>query len=93
MAARVSSTWEPKGIEIDKNNIKLDKNNLADFLANATSKDIDYNFIMEVFGTFNGKRLANPYDIFIVPAHTFHYTEGNMNKTKGKKDDNVFIQI
>lgn len=75
MATRVSSTWEPKGIEIDKDNIKIDKSNLADFLANATSKDIDYNFIMDVFGSFEGKKIANPYDLFIVPAHTFHYTD------------------
>ena len=75
MAVRVSSTWEPKGISIDFDNTVVSKDNLADYLANATSKNIDFHFIMDVFGTFQGKRMANPYDLFIVPAHTFHYTD------------------
>ena len=38
--ARTSYTWKPSGETIDKDNIELNKNNLADFLVSITSKDV-----------------------------------------------------
>ena len=70
--ARVSTTWEPKGIEITKGT-EVSKDNLPDYIINMKEKDINYDFIMSIFGEFNGKTLCRPYDLLIVPANTFSF--------------------
>ena len=84
MPARTSQTWKANG-----NNVTIEeidaamptKDNLVDMLFAMNKDQISYRFIMNTFGEFNGKTLANPYDLLIVPAHTFsYYTDAEKTK-------------
>ena len=75
MAERKAYTWVPTGKEIDIKSTTINKDTLADYMVNITSKDINFDFIMNTFGEFDGKQLANSYDFLEVPANTFHYTD------------------
>lgn len=78
--ARVSKTWEPKGIEITKGT-EVSVDNLADYIIHMKEKDINYDFIMTIFGEFNGKTLCRPYDLLIVPEDSFSFKDYD-NKVK-----------
>lgn len=78
--ARVSKTWEPKGLEITKG-IEVSVDNLADYIIHMKEKDINYDFIMTIFGEFNGKTLCRPYDLLIVPENSFSFKDYD-NKVK-----------
>lgn len=86
--ARTSYTWKPSGNTVDKDNIDLNKNNFADFLMSITSKDVNYDLVMNIFGEFEGKQLANTYDLLEVPANTFKFTDYD---GKEKYNTNKFI--
>lgn len=92
MPARTSQTWKANG-----NNVTIEeidaamptKDNLVDMLFAMNKDQISYRFIMNTFGEFNGKTLANPYDLLIVPAHKFsYYTDAE--KTKHVSNTNQF---
>ena len=73
MATRTSTTWTyKKDVEV-KATDKVSSANMPNYLLNMTGKDITLDFFMSLFGHFNGKNIANPYDILIVPAGTFKY--------------------
>lgn len=73
MATRTSTTWSYKnGVEV-KASDKVSSANMPNYLLNMTGKDITFDFFMSLFGHFNGKNIANPYDILIVPKGTFKY--------------------
>lgn len=84
MPARTSSFWKANGtsITIDMiDNADVTKENLVDMLFAMHKDQISFRFIMNAFGEFNGKTLANPYDILEVPAHTFsYYTDAEKTK-------------
>ena len=84
--ARISKTWEPKGIKV---NIEdgVNATNLPDYIINMKEKDINYDFIMTLFGSFDGKALCNPYDLLIVPPNTFYYVD---EKGKERSNKNKF---
>lgn len=73
--SRVANTWKPKGMTVDLKNDKMTKENFADYIITMKEPDINYNFIMKAFGSFDGKVLANPYDLLIVPVGKFTYTD------------------
>ena len=86
MANRVSKTWTTKGLEITKD-MKCTADNLADYIVHMTEKDINYDFIMSLFGTFKGKSLCHPYDLLVVPPNSFHFID---EKGKERTNKNKF---
>lgn len=90
---RISKLWKVKDIPIDKELIESsdpDEKTLPDMLMNMTKDDITYRFIMNTFGEFNGKSLANPYDLLEVPVGKFSfYTD--IDKSKFKSNKNTFV--
>lgn len=92
--ARVSKTWEPKGVEITKET-KISSANLADYILHMTEKDINYDFIMTLFGEFDGKTLCRPYDLLIVPQDTFSFIDydGKEKKNKNKFTTTIGIYL
>ena len=86
MANRVSKTWTTKGLEITKD-MKCTADNLADYIVYMTEKDINYDFIMSLFGTFKGKSLCHPYDLLVVPPNSFHFID---EKGKERTNKNKF---
>ena len=92
--SRTSNTWKYNDRinvsteEID--NALVTKDNLVNMLFIMDKDQISYRFVMNTFGEFNGKSLANPYDILEVPAHTFsYYTDAS--KTKSISNTEKFI--
>lgn len=83
--SRKSKTWTTNNIipktSTDSKNLPNQKD-LADFLFECTDKAINYELIMHLFGSFNGKTLCNPYDLLVVPIGKFRY----MNNSKGFPD-------
>ncbi len=45
-----------------------------------SSNDITTSFIMDTFGTFNGKPKYNPYDLMIVPPNSYGKPKKNKNQ-------------
>lgn len=86
--SRISKTWKPKGIEIKKDD-KINSSNLADYIIHMTDKDINYDFIMNLFGHFEGKSLCNPYDILEVPAKTFKIYNNSLGFPNWEDDKNI----
>lgn len=77
MASRTSKTWTvKKGLEV-KLSDKVSSDNMPNYLLAMEEKDITFDFFMSLFGDFNGKIIANPYDILVVPAGTFKYKDNN----------------
>lgn len=84
MASRVSRTWTiKKDIEV---NLKdpVSSNNMPNYLLAMEGKDITFDFMMSLFGHFDGKNIANPYDILEVPAGTFKYKDDKGNDKTNK---------
>jgi hypothetical protein len=85
MAARVAKNWtyNPK-YDVEEFDIKtLNAQNLINQLLVIKQSDINYEFIMEVFGSFNGKSLCHHYDTFTVPVGKFRFVD------EGKPDHPV----
>ena len=75
-ASRVSKTWTlKKGLEVKLSTDKVSSDNMPNYLLAMEEKDITFDFFMNLFGEFNGKVIANPYDLLIVPAGTFKYKD------------------
>lgn len=55
----------------------LNAANLIDQLLIIKQEDISTSVIMKIFGNFDGKSLAKPYDTFTVPKGAFSYMNGN----------------
>ena len=95
---RKSELWKSKGLKIDLEtleNATPTKENLADILLNINKDRVTYRFIFNTFGTFDDDKgkpgvLANPYDLFEVPAGKFSYFV-DKEKTKSKSNKNSFI--
>ncbi len=85
MASRVSKTWIKKNIEVNLKE-KVSSDNMPDYLLAMEEKDITFDFLMTLFGTFDGKNIANPYDLLVVPANTFKYKDEN-DKEKFNKGE------
>lgn len=83
MANRVAKTWESKGVKVDISKDHIDSSNLADYLITMKESDITYDFIMNLFGSFEGKCLCHPYDLLIIPPNSFYVTN-----EKGKEVSN-----
>jgi len=83
MASRVSKTWTKKNIEVNLKD-KVSSANMPDYLLAMEEKDITFDFLMSLFGTFDGKAIANPYDLLVVPANTFKYKDDNNNEKTNK---------
>ena len=92
---RKSTLWKSTGAKVDKGALdsnQISKENLADFIFLLKKDDITYNLVMSLFGEFNGKTLANPYDLLEVPAGTFFYftdKEKTKKKTKNHKSQQI----
>lgn len=89
---RQSTLWKSTGTKVDKDTLDsnaISKDNLADFIFLLKKDNITYNLVMNLFGEFNGKSLANPYDLLEVPAGTFFYF-ADKEKTKKKTNTNKF---
>lgn len=91
MPSRTSNFWKANGNKVtieEIDNAIVTKDNLVDMLFTMNKDQISFRFIMNTFGEFNNKILANPYDILEVPAHTFsYYTDQEKTKyvsNKGK---------
>lgn len=84
---RKSKLWTPKGIDIKKDD-EITSSNLADFIINITREDITYDFIMNTFGAFAGKSLANSYDLIKIPVGKFSFIN---SKEKTVSNKNEFI--
>lgn len=85
---RKSTLWKSNGTKVDKDTIDanlINKDNLADYIFSINKDNITYNLIMNLFGEFSGKSLANPYDLLEVPAGTYYYFE---DKEKKKRKEN-----
>ena len=89
MGDRKSKLWVSKNIDINYDIDKPNTNNLADYILNLTVDDIHYKTIMNIFGEFNNKSLANAYDLLEVPTGKFTYYIDN-TKTKYKSNTNKF---
>lgn len=95
---RKSKIWKSKGLKIDLETLESGvptEENLADIVLNITKDKITFRFIFNTFGTFNDdkgkpKVLANPYDLFEVPAGKFSYFT-DKEKTKTKSNKNAFV--
>lgn len=92
MPSRQSSVWRSTGAKVTPEEIEScapTKNNLVDFIFSINKDQITYRFIMNVFGEFNGKSLANPYDILEVPARTFSFFT-DIEKSKQVSNESKF---
>lgn len=86
MASRVSKTWTiKKNIEVNLKD-KVSSENMPNYLLAMEEKDITFDFLMTLFGQFEGKCIANPYDLLVVPANTFKYKDSD-NKEKTNKSE------
>ena len=94
MPSRNSKLWklQNNSVEIDPNNIdiiKVDETNLVPILFTINKDQIDYKFMMDLFGNFNDKVLCRPYDLLEVPVGKFSYYT-DMEKTKSVKNTTPF---
>lgn len=87
---RISKHWNLNNkIKVESFNIdEINKDNLINHLLVLKQSDITYSVIMNLFGSFNGKSLCNPYDTFDVPAGTYKYEN---EKGKILSNKNKFI--
>lgn len=82
---RVSKHWNPNTkLNIEEFNIdEINEDNLVNELLVIKQDDISYSFMMNMFGSFNGKCFCHHYDTFDVPVGSFKF----INK-KGKEVSN-----
>lgn len=73
MATRVAKHWKINpNIEVTEFNLAtINKDNLVNQILLLKQSDIDQDFIMTLFGTFNGESLCHHYDTFEVPIGAF----------------------
>lgn len=84
--ARVAKHWkyDPK-FDVEEFNLDtLNESNLINQLLKMKQSDFTYSFIMNCFGSFNGKSLCHHYDTFDVPVGAFKFTN-----EKGKEVSNA----
>lgn len=82
---RVSKHWEinPR-IAVEEFNLdEINKDNLINELLVLRQDDVTYSFMMNMFGSFNGKYFCHHYDTFEVPIGAFKFTD-----KKGKEISN-----
>lgn len=82
---RVSRHWNfnPK-INVDEFNLnEINEDNLVNELLALKQEDVSYSFMMNMFGSFNGKCFCHHYDTFDVPVGAFKFTNA-----KGKEVSN-----
>ena len=84
---RVSKHWTlNKNINIDKFDINtLNSDNLINQLLVIKQSDITYSTIMNMLGSFNGKKLCNQYDTFDVPVGAYSFVNSK-GKTVSNKE-------
>lgn len=91
MAERTSKLWRSRGLNITREIIESGKptaENLVDVLLAINKDDINYQFMMNIFGNFNGKNLCNPYDLLEVPkGKFFYYTRQDKSGRKENKNN------
>ena len=86
MASRTSKTWSKKDNLEVKLSDPVTKNNFANYLLSMTGKDITYDFLMSIFGNFDGDVIANPYDLITIPKNTFSYKGLDGKNTTNKNE-------
>lgn len=79
MSKRVSNHWNyNSSMKVDKFDLnEINKDNLVNHLLLLKQSDITYTFMMNMFGSFNGKKLCNHYDTFDVPEGAFTFKNKN----------------
>lgn len=95
MANRKSKLWQLTNQQqtISKNDIEsgnVTKDNLVNYVFSVKKDQITYNAIMQIFGNYDGKCVAYPYDLLEVPIGTFTYFT-DKEKTKSKSNTNKFV--
>lgn len=88
MAARVAKRWIPSGKEIKPEDTYPTKDNLADWFIHMKYDNINYDFIMNTFGSFGDDVLAHTYDLLEVPPKSFTFKDYN---GKEKSNTNTFV--
>ena len=93
MATRTSNTWTyKKGLEV-KLSDKVSSANMPNYLLAMSGKDVTFDFFMSLFGHFNGKNIANPYDLLVVPKDTFKYKDNNGNEKTNSSEFTTTIGL
>ena len=84
---RVAKHWSINpSIKIDTFDINtLNSENLINQLLVIKQSDITYSTIMNLLGSFNGKKLCNQYDTFMVPVGVYSFTD-NKGKVVSNKE-------
>lgn len=95
MANRKSKLWQLTNQQqtISKNDIEsgnVTKDNLVNYVFSVKKDQITYNAIMQIFGNYDGKCVAYPYDLLEVPVGTFTYFT-DKEKIKSKSNTNKFV--
>lgn len=82
---RVSKHWKLNpNITVENFNLdEVNKDNLINHLLVLKQSDVSYSFMMNIFGSFNGKSLCHQYDTFEVPPKAFKFIND-----KGKEVSN-----
>lgn len=80
MASRTSQTWSYKKDLQVKLTDKVSSTNMPNYLLAMSGKDVTFDFFMSLFGHFEGKCIANPYDLLVVPKDTFKYKDDKGNE-------------
>lgn len=92
---RIPKVWKynPKlNIEIFDQK-SLNKDNLINQLLVFRQEDLSFSLVMELFGSFNGQSLCNPYDLFEVPANMYYYYDNKGKEYKNKEPFTTTIGI
>ena len=92
MASRVSKTWTKQGKSVSINDT-ITKDNFVDILFSMNGNDITFDFMMKIFGSFEGKNICNPYDLLIVPAGTFKYKKADDKEYSNSKEFTTTIGL
>ena len=83
---RKSYTWKPTGKPVSQEE-PTTKNNFADKFITMKETDINYDFMMQTFGSFGGNEpFARPYDLLVVPVGAYSYKDGNGKEHKNKNE-------
>lgn len=79
---RVAKEWKLNpSIKVESFDLnEVNSINLINQLLKLKQSDITYSFMMNIFGSFDGKVLCHPYDIFEVPAKAFEFFDIKKNK-------------
>ena len=72
---RKSNSYKPSGTKSFKDYKDLNGLDLIEYIINLRSKDINYDFMMSTFGSFNGISKLHIYDIIEVPEEKFYYKD------------------